>query len=86
MVLHRRQRRRAEAERIFVEEFESLAATGFMNVEMHLRPMKDVKIKRVRQVVPEIKEMQLTEPEERHLRRAARHAANETSVAATSSI
>ena len=40
-----------EAERIFVEEFETLAATGFMNVEMHLRPMKDIKIKRIRQVV-----------------------------------
>ena len=57
----------AEAERIFVEEFETLAATAFMNVEMHLRPMKDIKIKRVRQVVPEIKEMATTEPEERHL-------------------
>jgi Ca-activated chloride channel family protein len=57
----------AEAERIFVEEFEQLAATAFMNVEMHLRPMKDVKIKRVRQVVPEIKELATTEPEERHL-------------------
>jgi Ca-activated chloride channel family protein len=57
----------AEAERIFVEEFEELAATAFMNVEMHLRPMKDIKIKRIRQVVPEIKEMQTTEPEERHL-------------------
>ncbi len=34
---------------------------------MHLRPMKDVKIKRVRQVVPEIKEFPLKEPEERHL-------------------
>jgi Ca-activated chloride channel family protein len=56
-----------EAERIFVEEFEQLAATAFMNVEMHLRPMKDVKIKRVRQVVPDIKELQMTEPEERHL-------------------
>lgn len=56
-----------EAERIFVEEFQTLAATGFMNVEMHLRAMKDVKIKRVRQVAPEIKEMTLTEPEERHL-------------------
>src|SRR5438874_369418 len=55
-----------EAERIFVEEFETLAATGFMNVEMHLRPMKDIKIKRVRQVVPEIKELKLEEPEERH--------------------
>jgi Ca-activated chloride channel family protein len=57
----------AEAERIFVEEFEQLAATAFMNVEMHLRPMKDIKIKRVRQVVPEIKEMATLEPEERHL-------------------
>src|SRR5947208_4046393 len=34
---------------------------------MHLRPMKDVRIKRVRQVVPEIKECTMTEPEERHL-------------------
>ena len=57
----------AAAERIFVEEFEQLTATGFMNVEMHLRPMKDVKIKRVRQVAPEIKQMAMTEPEERHL-------------------
>src|ERR1019366_2611359 len=57
----------SEAERIFVEEFEQLAATAFMNVEMHIKPMKDIKIKRVRQVVPEIKEMQVTEPEERHL-------------------
>jgi Ca-activated chloride channel family protein len=55
------------AERIFVEEFAHLAATGFTNVEMHLYPVKDVKVKRVRQVVPEIKEMPLAEPEERHL-------------------
>jgi Ca-activated chloride channel family protein len=55
-----------EAERIFVEEFETLAAAAFKDVEMHLRPMKDVKIKRVRQVVPEIKEFGLKEPEERH--------------------
>ncbi len=56
-----------EAERIFVEEFQQLTAAGFMNVEMHLKPMKDVKIKRVRQVVPEIKELTCDEPEERHL-------------------
>lgn len=56
-----------EANRIFVEEFEQLAATAFMNVEMHIKPMKDIKVKRVRQVVPEIKEMATTEPEERHL-------------------
>jgi Ca-activated chloride channel family protein len=55
------------AERVFVQQFEALAATGFLNVEMHLRAMKDIKIKRVRQVVPDIKEMATTEPEERHL-------------------
>ncbi len=32
---------------------------------MRLKAMKDIKIKRVRQVVPEIKELPLTEPEER---------------------
>jgi Ca-activated chloride channel family protein len=56
-----------EAQRIFLEEFETLAGTGFLNVEMHLRPVKDVKVKRARQVVPEIKELKLGEPEERHL-------------------
>jgi Ca-activated chloride channel homolog len=56
-----------DAERVFAEEFESLAATGFTNVEMHLRPMRDIKVKRVRMVSPEIKEMPAAEPEERHL-------------------
>lgn len=56
-----------EAARIFGEEFENLSHVGFTNVEMHLRAMKDVKIKRVRQVVPEIKELKCEEPEERHL-------------------
>lgn len=56
-----------EARRIFVEEFESLASIAFTNVEMHLRPVKDVKVKRIRQVVPEIKDIPVTEPEERHL-------------------
>jgi len=51
----------SEAERIFVEEFEQLAATGFLNVELLIKPFKDIKIKRVRQVVPEIKELKLTE-------------------------
>jgi Ca-activated chloride channel family protein len=59
--------KKEEAERIFVEEFQTLAAAGFMNVEMHLRPMKDIKIKRTRQVVPEIKELKMAEPEERHM-------------------
>ncbi len=56
-----------DAERVFVEEFEHLAATAFTNVEMHLRAMKDIKIKRVRMVVPEIKELPVKEVEERHL-------------------
>lgn len=55
------------AEKVFVEEFQTLAAVGFTNVEMHLRLKKDVKVKRVRMVVPEIKELTTTEPEERHL-------------------
>ena len=45
----------ADTERIFLEEFEKLASSGFKDVEIHLRPVKDVKVKRVRQVVPEIR-------------------------------
>jgi len=59
--------KKEEADRVFTEEFEQLAATAFKDVEMHLRPMKDIKLKRVRQVVPEIKTLNLTEPEERHM-------------------
>jgi hypothetical protein len=51
----------SEAERVFVEEFEQLAATGFLNVELQIKPFKDVRVKRVRQVVPEIKELQCRE-------------------------
>jgi hypothetical protein len=58
---------KADAERVFLEEFESLASAGFLNVEMHIRPVKDVKVKRLRQVVPEVKKLDLKEPEERHL-------------------
>jgi len=47
------------AEAAFMAEFESLAHAGFTNVEMVLKPFKDIKIKRVRQVVPEIKELTL---------------------------
>jgi len=56
-----------EAERVFLAEFEHLAASGYTNVEMHIKPVRDVRIKRVRQVVPEIKDLQTAEPEERHL-------------------
>jgi Ca-activated chloride channel family protein len=55
------------AERVLVKEAESLAAVGFLDVEMHLRAMKDIRIKRVRMVVPEIKELKVTEVEDRHL-------------------
>jgi Ca-activated chloride channel family protein len=59
--------KKEEAERIFVEEFQSLAAAGFKDVEMHLRLMKDIRMKRVRMVQPEIKELKLAEAEERHM-------------------
>jgi Ca-activated chloride channel family protein len=46
---------------IFAAEFESLAAAGFLDVQMAVKPTKDVVIKRVREVVPEIKDLKLTE-------------------------
>lgn len=49
------------AEDIFVQEFESLAAAGFLDTQMAVKPTKDVKIKRIRMVVPEIKELKLAE-------------------------
>jgi len=55
------------AAEVFKEEFESLSHAGFLNTEMHLRPIKDVKIKRLRQVAPDIKKYDLTEPEANHL-------------------
>jgi Ca-activated chloride channel family protein len=56
-----------EAERVFLEEFEHLTAATFTNVQMHVRPVKEVRVKRCRLVVPEIKELPLTEQDERHL-------------------
>jgi Ca-activated chloride channel family protein len=53
------------AERLFTERFTSLAAAGFLDVEMKIRAMKDIKIKRIRQVVPDIKDLNAAEPEER---------------------
>ena len=52
---------------VFKEEFDSLASAGFLNVEMHIRPIKDVKIKRLRQVAPEIRTIETKEPEASHL-------------------
>jgi len=59
--------KREETERIFVQEFAQLASTVFTEVQMHLRPLKDVRVKRCRLVVPEIRELPLREVEERHL-------------------
>ena len=53
------------AMRVFAERFETMASAGFLNVEMRLKAMKDIKIKRFRQVVPDIKDLPLTEPEDR---------------------
>jgi Ca-activated chloride channel family protein len=58
---------KGSAAKVFDEEFSSLSSVGFMDVELHLRPVKDVTIKRVRMVVPEINEIKTTEPEERHM-------------------
>ncbi len=56
-----------ETERIFKEEFGHLAAAAFTDVKLHIHPVKDVRVKRCRQVAPEIKELQLEQIEERHL-------------------
>jgi len=53
------------ADRLFTERFTAMAAAGFLDVEMKVRAMKDIKIKRIRQVVPDIKDLNATEPEER---------------------
>jgi hypothetical protein len=50
-----------DATRIFDQEFTTLAAAAFLDVELRLRPMKDVRIKRIRQVVPEIQDVKLEE-------------------------
>jgi hypothetical protein len=54
-----------EAMRVFLTEFDRLTDAGFTNVELSIRPVKDVKIKRVRQVVPQIVEVAIDQPEER---------------------
>jgi Ca-activated chloride channel family protein len=56
-----------EATRVFAEEFETLAATCFTEVELRIRPVKGVRVQRLRQVVPEIKETPLEEAGEGHV-------------------
>ncbi len=56
-----------EAGRVFHREFDRLSATAFTNVEFQIRPARGVRIKRLRQVVPEITDVQLEEREDRRL-------------------
>jgi Ca-activated chloride channel family protein len=56
-----------DAERVFLEEFGRLSAAIYAGLEIHFRPAKEVRIKRIRQVVPEIKEFPLAELGERKL-------------------
>ncbi|WP_020474392.1 vWA domain-containing protein [Zavarzinella formosa] len=49
-----------EAMRVFLAEFDRLADAGLVNVRLEVRPMKDIKLKRVRQVAPQIQELPLT--------------------------
>jgi Ca-activated chloride channel homolog len=56
-----------EAMRVFLAEFDRLADAAFINVTLEVRPVKDVKIKRVRQVAPQIREVPLTQVDERFL-------------------
>lgn len=53
------------AQRVFVEQFEAAANAGFLDVELKIKAMKDIKVKRVRQVVPDIKDLNAAEVEER---------------------
>jgi len=54
------------AERAFDAEFQHLAALLFSGVKVHLWPVRDVRVKRFRQVTPEIRTLDIVETEERH--------------------
>jgi Ca-activated chloride channel homolog len=56
-----------EAMRVFLAEFDRLADTTFVNVTLEARPVKDVKVKRVRQVTPQIREVSLAQIDDRLL-------------------
>jgi Ca-activated chloride channel family protein len=56
-----------EAMRVFLAEFDRLADTTFVNVTLEVKPVKDVKVKRVRQVAPQIREVPLTPVDDRLL-------------------
>lgn len=59
--------KKGETQRVFLEEFAHLRATVFRDVKLHIKPMKDIKIKRCRLVLPEIRELDLDVQDERHL-------------------
>ena len=54
-----------EAMRVFLAEFDRLADSAYTNVSLEVRPVKDVKVKRVRQVAPQIKEIPLNQIDDR---------------------
>ena len=54
-----------EAMRVFLAEFDRLADTTFVNVTLEVKPVKDVKVKRVRQVTPQIREVPITPVDDR---------------------
>jgi Ca-activated chloride channel family protein len=56
-----------ESMRVFLAEFDRLADTSFVDVALEIRPVKDVRVKRVRQVAPLIREVPLTWAGERDL-------------------
>jgi Ca-activated chloride channel homolog len=56
-----------ESMRVFLAEFDRLADMSFVNVKLEIRPVKDVKVKRMRQVAPIIREVPLTPTGERDL-------------------
>jgi Ca-activated chloride channel family protein len=56
-----------EAMRVFLAEFDRLADTTFVNVALEVKPVKDVKVKRVRQVTPQIREVPLVLVDDRNL-------------------
>jgi Ca-activated chloride channel family protein len=54
-----------ESMRIFLTEFDRLADTSFVNVSLDVKPVKDVKVKRVRQVAPQIRDVPLSGADEK---------------------
>ncbi|MBL8822896.1 MAG: VWA domain-containing protein [Planctomycetia bacterium] len=59
--------RKDDTQRVFLEEFAHLRSTVFRDVKLHIKPMKDIRVKRCRLVLPEIRELTLDGLEERHL-------------------